>query len=359
VRSTNDARSAISLNLYGLAKFNIAYICLPFLKTYSMKNYFSHAISKPGRIQILTVLFLLPVFFTGLKAQNNTKQPIIGHWDLTVDMGNNQAVPSWLEVKLSGFKTLTGHFVADAGSARPISIVNMDGQKVTFHIPPQWEMGSNDLVFEGIVDNDKLSGTITTPDGKKHSFTGERAPTLAREKAPVWNEPMKLFNGKNLEGWVSQKPNNQWVANNGVLSSPKSGSNLLTVQKFSDFKLHIEFRYPSGSNSGVYLRGRYELQIIDSHGEEPGSTLFGGIYGFLTPNEDASKLPGEWQSYDITLVGRRITIVANGKTVICDAIIPGITGGAIDSKEAEPGPILLQGDHGTIEYRNIVVTTAK
>jgi hypothetical protein len=324
-----------------------------------MKNFISSTISKLTRIQILTVLFLLPLSFTGLKAQNDTKQPITGHWDLTVDMGNNQTVPSWLEVKLSGFKTLTGHFVSDAGSSRPISKVTMDGQKATFSIPPQWETGSNDLVFEGIVDHDKLSGTITLPDGTKHSFTGERAPTMVREKAPVWNKPVKLFNGTNLDGWVSQKPNNQWVADNGILRSPRPGSNLLTVQKFSDFKLHIEFRYPAGSNSGVYLRGRYELQVIDSHGEEPASTLFGGIYGFLTPNEDASKMPGEWQSYDITLVGRRVTIIANGKTIICDAIIPGITGGAIDSKEAEPGPILLQGDHGTIEYRNIVVTTAK
>jgi hypothetical protein len=143
------------------------------------------------------------------------------------------------------------------------------------------------------------------------------------------------------------------------LKSPKSGSNLITTQKFNDFKLHIEFRYQAGSNSGVYLRSRYELQIIDCLGQEPSSVLLGGIYGFLTPNENAAKAPGEWQSYDITLVGRRVTVVANGKTVICDAIIPGITGGAIDSKEAEPGPILLQGDHGPIDFRNIMITTAK
>jgi hypothetical protein len=323
-----------------------------------MKNILFSTICKRCRIQFLTAFLLLPVFFTCLSGQNN-KQPIIGHWDLTVDLGNNQTAPSWLEVKLSGFKTLTGYFVADAGSARPISKVTVDGQKATFNIPPQWETGSNDLFFDGTVDNDKISGTITTPDGQKHSFTGERAPSLVREKAPVWNKPVKLFNGTNLDGWVSQKQENQWVAENGILKSPKSGSNLLTIQKFNDFKLHIEFRYPAGSNSGVYLRGRYELQIIDNQGEEPSSTLFGGIYGFITPNESAAKVPGEWQSYDVTLVGRRITVVANGKTIICDAIIPGITGGAIDSKEAEPGPILLQGDHGPVEYRNIVITTAR
>jgi hypothetical protein len=323
-----------------------------------MRIIYFHSICKTRRIQVLTAFFLLPIFYTALTAQNN-KQSIIGHWDLTVDMGNNRTVPSWLEVKLSGIKTLVGYFVSEAGSARPVSKVIVDGQKATFSIPPQWEAGSNDLTFEGTVDNDKISGTITLPDGQKHSFTGEKAPTLVREEKTVWNKPIKLFNGINLDGWVSQKPNNQWIAENGILKSPKSGSNLITTQKFNDFKLHIEFRYPAGSNSGVYLRARYELQIVDSRGEEPSSIYLGGIYGFLTPNENVAKEPGEWQTYDITLVGRRVTVVANGKTIICDAIIPGITGGAIDSKEAEPGPILLQGDHGPIEFRNIVITTAK
>jgi hypothetical protein len=308
---------------------------------------------------IILVFLLMPLCFTGLTAQTTNKPALVGHWDLTVDMGNNHMVPSWLEVKLSGIKTLAGHFVSDGGSARPISRVNVDGQKINFSIPPQWEFGLNDLVFEGTLENDKLSGVITLPNGQKHSFTGERAPALVREKPPVWNEPVKLLNDNNLDGWVSQQPKNQWIVENGVLKSPKSGSNLITKEKFQDFKLHIEFRYPAGSNSGVYLRGRYELQIIDSYGEEPSSVLLGGIYGFLTPNENVARVPGEWQTYDITLIGRRVTLEANGKTLICDAIIPGITGGAIDSREAEPGPILLQGDHGPIEFRNIIITTAK
>ena len=324
-----------------------------------MKNIWSLLNSKGKKYILPCMAFLLvPLFTVNLNAQVGT-QPIIGHWDLTVDIGNNQTVPSWLEVKLSGFKTFVGHFVSAEGSARPISKVNVEGQKVTFSIPPQWEMGEKDLVFNGTLVNDKLSGTITLPNGTQRSFTGERAPLLIKEKAPVWGEPVKIFNGQNLDGWIAQKPNNQWVVENGILKSPKSGSNLLTAQKFQDFKLHIEFRYPEGSNSGIYLRGRYELQIIDSRGQEPSSVLLGGIYGFLTPNEDVAKAPGEWQTYDITLVGRRVTIEANGKIIICDQIIPGITGGALDSREAEPGPILLQGDHGAIEFRNIILTPAK
>jgi hypothetical protein len=324
-----------------------------------MKTIEFNSFCKVQILKILVVFFFLPVFLTGSSAQTGNQPAIIGHWDLTVDMGNNQTAPSWLDVKLSGIKTLVGYFVAEAGSARPISKVTADGQKVTFSIPPQWEFGLNDLVLEGTVEIDRIFGVITLPNGQKHSFTGERAPSLVREKPPVWNEPVKLFNEKNLDGWVAQKTTNQWVVENGILKSPKSGSNLLTTEKFRDFKLHIEFRYPSGSNSGVYLRGRYELQIVDSHGQEPSSIYLGGIYGFLTPNENVAKVPGEWQTYDITLVGRRVTVEANGKTVICDAIIPGITGGALDSKEAEPGPVLLQGDHGPVEFRNIIITTAK
>ncbi|HEX2394469.1 MAG TPA: DUF1080 domain-containing protein [Bacteroidales bacterium] len=309
-------------------------------------------------IRIIAAIIFVMAFSNGLNAQNNN-QPVIGHWDITVDKGNNEIVPSWLEVKLSGFRTLVGHFVSAEGSARPISKVSIDGDKFSFSIPPQWEMGMKDLTFEGSVENDKLTGTITYPDGKQGKLTGERAPALVREKQPVWGEPVRIFNGTNLDGWVAQKPENQWVVENGVLKSPKSGSNLMTSQKFQDFKLHMEFRYPQGSNSGVYLRGRYELQIIDSRGQEPASILFGGIYGFLTPNEDVAKAPGEWQTYDITLAGRRLTVEANGKTIIGDQIIPGITGGALDSREGEPGPILLQGDHGPVEFRNIVITPSK
>jgi hypothetical protein len=161
-----------------------------------------------------------------------------------------------------------------------------------------------------------------------------------------------------MEGWHAMGAN-QWLVEAGVLRSPKSGSNLVTDRSFTDFKLHIEFRYPKGSNSGVYLRGRYEVQIEDSKGLEPLIDRFSSVYGFLPPNEMAAKSAGEWQSYDITLVGRTVTVVANGKTVICSQEIPGITGGAINSKEGEPGPILIQGDHGPVEFRNIVITPAK
>jgi hypothetical protein len=168
-----------------------------------------------------------------------------------------------------------------------------------------------------------------------------------------------LLNENSLEGWVPQLARgmqNQWFVKDGVLTSPASGVNLMTEEKFMDFKLHIEFRYPEHSNSGVYLRGRYEVQVEDSYGKEPASIYLGGVYGFLTPSANVAKKPGEWQSYDITLVGRRVTVVANGETIIHNQIIPGITGGALDSREGEPGPIYLQGDHGPVEYRSITIS---
>jgi len=312
------------------------------------------------RNMILALMVALTLSFQ--VSANTNAQPveesIIGRWDLSVDLGN-KIVPSWLEVKLSGISTLVGYFVADGGSARPIAKVNFKEGKVSFSIPPQWEAVDKDMVFEGVLADGKLTGTIVTSSGKTQKFTGERAPLLKRDKPVVWGKPIQLFNGKDLSGWHASRPKNQWVAINGVLTSPQSGANIITDEQFEDFKLHIEFRYPAGSNSGVYLRGRYEVQIEDNYGKEPSSTYLGGVYGFLTPNEMVAKVPGEWQSYDITLVGRLVTIVANGKKIICDQLIPGITGGALDSKEGEPGPIFLQGDHGPIEYRNIVITPGK
>jgi hypothetical protein len=325
-----------------------------------MKNIRIQSLS--GRRIILPVLSVVLMLLLPLKGScsnsNAGDEPIIGHWDLTIERGGNQ-LPSWLEVKLSGVSTLVGYFVSTEGSARPISVVNYAGGRVTFSIPKQWESGDKDLVFEGTVQNDKLSGFITYPSGEKNSFTGERAPLMKREKPPVWGSTITLFNGKNLDGWHAQKKENQWVVENGILKSPKPGSNLLTDQKFGDFKMHIEFRLPANGNSGAYLRGRYELQMVDSKGKEPSSIYLGGIYGFLTPNENVDKGAGEWQVYDITLIGRRISVVANGKPIITDQIIPGITGGAIDSKEGEAGPVMLQGDHMPAEFRNITITPAK
>lgn len=307
---------------------------------------------------VLPAFLLLATAYNG-HAQQDTSLAIEGRWDMTVNM-DGKMLPSWFEVEMSGVRTLVGRFVGAGGSARPIAKVNHVNGKFDFTIPPQWESGA-DMVVNGKVDGNTASGVMLTSGGKAYNWTAVRAPKLYRGTAePAWGETIKLLKDNSLDGWhIQGNGTNQWVVENGVLKSPKSGANLMTDQKFNDFKLHIEFKYPKGSNSGVYLRGRYEVQVEDGKGMEPSSHLLGGVYGFLVPNHLPAKDAGEWQSYDITLVGRTVTVALNGEEIIIKQPIPGITGGALDSNEGEPGPIYLQGDHGPIEYRNITITPAK
>jgi hypothetical protein len=317
-------------------------------------------------LKYTTMNFKTKLFFiAGLLLSNSAfdtiygqeKKELEGRWDVVINKSGKE-LPSWLEVRHSGGHTLVGRFVYANGSARPVAEIKFNEGKFSFTIPTQWEKEAANLEFNGFIKNDSLKGTLLYSDGKTYNWVASRAPALIHNMNPVWGKPEPLFNGKDLTGWHAMGTN-QWIVESGVLKSPKSGANLVTDNKYMDFKLHIEFRYPKGSNSGIYLRGRYEVQVADSKGMEPYDDQFSGIYGFLPPNEMVAKDPGEWQSYDITLIGRRVTVVANGVSVINDQVIPGITGGALDSKEGEPGPFLIQGDHGPVEYRNIIVTTPK
>jgi len=301
----------------------------------------------------MNALLLFCMSSAPLKSQINGKD-YIGRWDLNIEQGE-QKVPSWLEITKSGRETLLGRFVYAFGSARPIAHVRIgDGGHFSFDIPHQWEP-AGELSFTGHIEQDRISGTMTYTDGKTYSWTGERAPTLERMADPIWGSSKNLFNGEDLAGW-HVKGTNKWSVEDGLLKNSGAGGNLISDDTFTDFKLRVVFKYPEGSNSGVYLRGRYEVQIEDNHGQYPSPILFGGIYGFLSPNHMAAKKAGEWQEFVITLIGRRVSVVANGHTVISDQIIPGITGGALDSKEGTPGPLLIQGDHGPIDFKLIEIT---
>ena len=312
------------------------------------------------RKAVLAVLFFL-ICTSGastMATQQQPPPPIVGRWDVTVQSPTGN-YPSWFEVHRSGYRALVGQFVGQSGSARPIANVEFANNEFRFSIPPQWEQRDTEVKFEGKLEGDRLTGWTTDKDGKRLTWTANRAPSLRRSAPPKWSNPVKLFNGTDLTGWKPMSGDNQWKVINGVLTNTKAGGNLVTNQTFTDFKLHAEFRYPKGGNSGIYLRGRHEVQIEDSAGQEPMSVHLGGIYGFLTPNEDAAGKPGEWQTFDITLIGRLVTVVLNGKTIICNQEIPGITGGALDSDEGAPGPLYLQGDHGPVEFRNMILTPAK
>jgi hypothetical protein len=287
-------------------------------------------------------------------ADQDFKMAIQGRWDITIrTLIGDQA--AWLEISPSGFHALVGQFVGPLGSARPVSNIEVEKEKFHFSIPPQWEEGSGDLTVEGRRQGERLTGTIMFPDGNCYKWVGCQAPPLSRDAAPAWGAQVILFNGTDLSVW-NVLGENTWQVEDGVLRNVWTGGNLITDQHFNDFKLHVEFRYPDEGNSGVYLRGRYEVQILDSPRMDPASDLLGAIYGFLPPSKIVTRGPGEWNSFDITLVGRMVWVEVNGELVICNQEIPGITGGALDSDEGAPGPIMLQGDHGPIDFRNIYLS---
>lgn len=323
--------------------------------------------NKLKTILLLTIYFSIAI--ASVQAQRvESDSEVIGRWDLTIMMEQEQlenlgifrhglmasdGFPGWLEIKLSGFSTLVGYYVGYEGSARPIAEIHYSANEDKYHftIPPQW-MDIDDIYFEFTLKNDKLSG-YKMLDGNKLKWTAVRAPSLERKEPPVWGNPVNLLTD-NMDRWLIPQ-NNQFKMIDGVMVNTKTGGNLITNQKFNDFKLSVEFRYPEGSNSGIYLRGRHELQIEDSKGRTDNVSI-GGIYGFIAPAVYAAKKPGEWQTYEITLVGRHVTVFLNGIEVISNRPIPGITGGSLDSNEGEAGPIMIQGDHGPVEFRKFVIT---
>ena len=302
----------------------------------------------------------LAFLIAGSMVSVSAPQGITGRWDLTIGVAD-KAYPSWLEITTKDGQ-LSGRFVGRMGSARPVKKIAFENGSLTFSLPVQYEKFKTDMSFAATLSpaGDKLTGTTKSEEGAELTWVGLRAPALPKPKNVKWGTPIELFNGNDLTGWEPKDPEgpNGWKAVNHVLENEMPSSDIRTEKEFNDFKLHVEFNCPSKSNSGVYLRGRYEVQVMDSYGQPPESHRIGGLYGFIDPTENAGKPGGEWQTYDITLLGRYVTVVLNGKTVIDGKEIPGITGGALHSREAEPGPLVLQGDHGKVSYRNIVLTPA-
>jgi hypothetical protein len=284
-------------------------------------------------------------------------EQVLGRWDLTVQ-GPDGPYPSWLEVMLRKEIELMGRFVGRFGSMRHLTQIEYRNGELLFRVPVQYEQNSSDLVFKGVLTGDKMEGTTQDADGKSLTWTGTRAPDLRRGGLPKWGRPIQLFNGRDLTGWKLRGNNrvNCWSVSNATLTNNVPCVDIISDKEFTDFKLHVEFNIVAKSNSGIYLRGRYEVQIQDDLGKTSDSLRMGGLYGFLRPSVNASGRPGEWQTYDITLIGRRLTVALNGKSILNNEEIPGITGGALNSDEGAPGPIMLQGDHGKIAFRNIIIT---
>ncbi|HET6931017.1 MAG TPA: DUF1080 domain-containing protein [Candidatus Acidoferrum sp.] len=290
---------------------------------------------------------------------SESEKAFLGRWDLTLKAPDRE-YPSWLELRREGGQ-LKADMVGRWGNSRPLPKAELSNGKLTFVSPKDEEAAPADMVFEGTLVGKILSGTVNGPDGKAWQWAGRRAPALKPGGEPKWGKPIPLFNGKDLSGWKMKGPGTTvWKVENGNLITPGNGPELINDSKFENFKLHVEFKADANSNSGVYLRGRYEVQVETDSAEEPPSHHTGGVYGFLAPVPELPRKAGEWQSFDITLNGRWITVVQNGQTVIDHKEIPGITGGALDSREELPGPIYLQGsEKGHVAYRSIVITPAE
>lgn len=283
--------------------------------------------------------------------------PFLGRWDLTVT-GPRGVANQWMEVVEKDGK-LTGRIQPGGGAVRPMVAAHIEGQHLLITVSAAGR--GPEVDWDLTVDGSKISGTQKRGDASDTTIAGERAPELKRPMPKAWTDPTPLFDGKDMAGWepVNNHDRSKWVIDNGTMLNQDRGSNIRTTRKFEDFKLHIEVNCPERCNSGIYLRGRYEIQVGTEGGVNPSHEM-GAVYGYAAPAVAMPMGSGEWQVFDITLVGRNVTVLRNGVKIHDNYEIPGVTGGVLDSHEGEPGPIMLQGDHdGGMRYRNISISVPK
>lgn len=311
---------------------------------------------------------------TSLVAAQN---PFVGRWALTIPGGG----AGWLGVVEEGGQ-LKGSILWGGGSVVPVTTTSVEGDKLVItrvNLSRQKAADGQSVVrkttetITATVAGDSLKFTTSTagddgkPRGRAAEFTGRRIPPLpaAPDLAKVkFGEPIALFNGRDLSGWKTMgRDASGWKIVDGVLvndthqepGSHKAHANIRTEREFEDFNLKLEFRVPEDGNSGVYLRGIYEIQVANSFGKKNDPHNCGALYSRIMPTRNVSKAPGEWQTFDITLVDRHLTVIHNGVKTIDNQPVLGCTGGALWSDESKPGPIYLQGDHSDVSYRNMVL----
>ncbi len=308
------------------------------------------------------------------------KGSFVGRWALELPGG-----AGWLEImEKDGY--FDGNILWYGGSVVPVSsvIFSDNAMKVTStrEVVRERDEDDNPTRIQGLttwrtfslVNNNEMEARAYIPQNgleiEMVHFTAKRLPALPPApdlSAVQLGNPIELLNAGDLTGWklTNEESVNGWKMANGILTNDpiqEEGKphvhygNLRTENAFEDFKLTLEVNVPKGSNSGIYLRGIYEVQVVDSYGKALDSHNMGGLYSRITPSEAAEKPAGEWQEFDITLCNHHLTVVLNGAIVIDNQPVQGVTGGALTSDEFSPGPIYLQGDHGKVSYRNIVLT---
>lgn len=280
-----------------------------------------------------------------------------GRWDLTVP-GNERKRAWWLEIKGT-----EGSFVgAPGGDCDPIRDLKITDSEATwsFSRPARENAKAWKGIYRARLEGEKLLGTLEVDGKTAERFYGVRAPSFqptSTAKAKP-GKTIDLFNGKDMTGWRAVRDNAPmlWKVENGILKNAPGTTDIVTEAKFMDFRLQGEYRVGPKSNSGIGLRGRYEVQILEDYGAPPNNHGNGALYSRILPTSNASKPANEWQTVDISLVGNTVSVTLNGNKVIDDKQIDGLTAIAIDPNEAEPGPLVIQGDHGSVEFRKLTLT---
>lgn len=283
-------------------------------------------------------------------------QPFLGRWNLT-GTGADSAAVFWLEVKEENGQ-LSGLFLNRGGSPVKLASIEVKGDELVFQTAGS---GTNPgQTHHAKIAGGKLTGQTTVRD-RTLSWIGVRPPVWppANANGPhTFGQPVELVDGKSMDAWGVQNPEKPsgWTVVDGAMTNVAGANNLVSKQTFKDFRVQAEYKIDPGSNSGIYLRGRYELQVLDDFGKPPEAHGHMAIYAWVAPSVNASKPGGEWQAMEATIVGNRVTVMLNGQKVHDNAQIQAITGGALDANEEAPGPIVLQGDHGKVWYRKVTVT---
>ncbi|MFA7173482.1 MAG: DUF1080 domain-containing protein [Kiritimatiellia bacterium] len=320
-----------------------------------------------GLLAISLLCFSVPMI-----SQADEASPFIARWALVLPGGG----AGWLGVDRQPDGSLKSSMLWGGGS--PFNLTETKIRQNTLVLTRLKKHKDPDKttteLFEAMVEGEfiKIGRRIIDAQGKlKHNdkFNGKRIPN--HSPAPdlstlQFGGPIPLLNGKDMTGWIAMndKAPNCWSVQDGILSNRvkgpdgknRHGANIKTDRAFTDFKLATEVRVPEKGNSGIYLRGIYEIQVAESYGKPVNCHNMGALYGRITPAIAAEKPANEWQSLEITLYDRYVTVILNGKTIIDNQPAMGCTGGALTSDEFAPGPIFLQGDHTDVDYRNMVLT---
>jgi len=281
--------------------------------------------------------------------------PFVGRWDFNIQTPTHPGA-SWLGITENNGQ-LVVWYQPTGGNCYEVKDFKAEGNHLSLVLRPA-AANRPAITWELDAAGDQLTGAMKRGD-QSIPLTGVRAPALNRPEPAKWSAPEPLFDGKDLSGWepIGNVAHNHWHVVDGLLVNDAHGANLRTTREFNDFKVHYEVNCPNDGNSGFYLRGRYEVQIeYEPLTENPPERRIGSIYGRIAPEPALPRTPGQWDIFDVTLVGRTVTVVHDGTTVIDHKEIEGITGGALNANEGQPGPFYLQGDHtGGLKFRNITV----